>query len=109
MLSRPTILQGVLLAAGALIGMLLAYIDSLPRWDDAGIIAAGLFLASGLLTLLGFQRPWLMALAVGLWIPLREFVLSSRLDLLLLLIFPLLGAYAAFLVRSAFSKGNRIA
>lgn len=107
MLSRSTILQGILLAAGALTGMLLAYVDSLPRWDDAGIIAAGLFLASGLLTLLGFQRPWLMALAVGLWIPLREFVLSGRLDLFLLMVFPLLGAYAGFLVRSAFSKGNR--
>ncbi len=93
--------QRVLLAAGACAGLFLAYLDSLPKWDDAGIIAAGLVFISGLLTLLGYRRPWLSALAVGAWIPLRGIIASLDFSLLLLLAFPFLGAYAGVLVRSA--------
>ncbi len=94
--------QGLLLAAGVCAGILLAYIDSLPQWDDAGILAGSLFLLSGLLTLLGHRKPWLVALALGIWIPLRGLIKSLDFSLLLILIFPLLGAYAGSLVRSAF-------
>ncbi len=93
--------QCILLAAGGCAGLLLAYLDSLPTWDDAGIIAGSLVCISGLLTLLGYRRPWLLALAVGAWIPLRGIITSLDLSLLLLLIFPFLGAYAGALVRSA--------
>ncbi len=89
---------------GAVVGILLAYVDSLPRWDDAGIIAGSLLLVSFLLTALGYRRPWLMALAIGVWIPLRGIIVSHEMSLLLILIFPFLGAYAGFLVRLAFSR-----
>jgi hypothetical protein len=98
--------QLALLAIGAAGGILLAYIDSLPKWDDAGIIAGGLLLISGLLTLLGYRRPWLMALAAGLWVPLRGIAVTRDLSLLLLLVFPFLGAYAGFLVRSGLIRGQ---
>ncbi len=93
--------RGILLAFGVAAGLLLAYIDSLPRWDDAGIIAAGLLLASGVPTLLGFRPPWLMALAVGLWIPIRGLLLSHDPTFLAILAFPFVGAFAGFFLRNA--------
>lgn len=102
-------LQRILLSAGAMAGILLAYVDSLPKWDDAGIIAGSLVLISGVFTLIGYRRPWLMALAVGVSIPLRGIIETHDLSLLVLLVFPFLGAYAGFLIRSAFSKGQPMA
>ena len=101
---KPT-LQLVLLAVGVAAGLLLAYIDSLPKWDDAGIIAGGLLLVSALLTLLGYRWPWLMALAAGMWVPLRGIAVTGDLSLLLLLVFPFLGAYAGYLIRSGLVRG----
>ena len=103
---KPT-LQLVLLAVGVAAGLLLAYIDSLPKWDDAGIIAGGLLLVSGLLTLLGYRRPWLMAMAAGMWVPLRGIAVTRDFSLLLLLVFPFLGAYAGYLIRSGLVRGQR--
>jgi hypothetical protein len=102
---KPTA-QLVLLVIGSASGILLAYIDSLPKWDDAGIIAGGLLLTSGLLTLFGFRRPWLLGLCVGLWVPLRGILTALDFSLLLLLIFPLLGAYAGFFLRSGLKMGQ---
>ncbi len=84
--------------------MLLAYIDSLSHWDDAGIIAASLFGVSALLALLGFRRPWLLALAVGVWVPLQGLLVSHAATLLVVLVFPFLGAYAGFLIAKAFAR-----
>ncbi len=96
--------QSLLLALGVGAGLLLAYIDSLPHWDDAGIVAAGLFGVTGLLALLGHSRPWLLALAVGLWLPLRGVLVSHDATLLVVLVFPFLGAYAGFLVAKAHAR-----
>ncbi len=101
--------HSLLLAIAVAAGLLLAYLDSLPNWDDAGIIAGSLLLVSGLLTLLGHPRPWLIALAVGVWIPLHGIIVGRDPSLLVILVFPFLGAYAGFLVRSAFSKGQQSA
>jgi len=86
-------MQKVLLGIGLLAGLLLAYVDALPKWDDTGILVGGLLLASGLLTFLGYRRPWLLALAVGLWIPLHDIYLTHDFRMLLVLIFPFVGAY----------------
>lgn len=102
-------LQWILLAIGVVAGLLLAYLDSLPRWDDSGIIAGGLLLVSGLLTLLGHRQPWLIALAVGLWVPLRAILTSHDLTLVAVLVFPLLGAYAGFFVRQGLNRAGNSA
>lgn len=99
--------QLLLLAAAMAAGLLLAYVDSLPNWDDAGVIVGSLLLVSGLFTLLGHRRPWLIALAVGIWIPLHAILVAHDPGLLVIMVFPFLGAYAGFLVRSAFSKGKQ--
>jgi hypothetical protein len=65
----------------------------LPKFDDTGILAFGILLFSGLLGLLGARRPWLLGLAVGIWIPLHDIPLSGNYGTLLALLFALLGAY----------------
>jgi len=99
-----TATQVMLLGCGVLAGILLAYVDSLPSWDDTGVLAGALVVTSGLLTLLGCRRPWLVALVVGIWIPLRVTYLSHDLRMLVVLLFPLIGAYAGWLVRLGISK-----
>ena len=97
-------LQKILLVLGVLAGVFLAYVDALPKWDDTGILAGGLLLVSGLLTLLGYRRPWLLALAIGLWIPLHDIYLTHDFRMLLVLIFPFSGAYLGWAVHLGLRK-----
>ncbi len=101
---RKDMMQSLLSAAAVLAGLFSAYVDSRPNWDDTGILAGGLLLISGLLTLLGHRKPWLIALAVGIWIPLHDIYLSHDLSMLFVLLIPLVGAYAGWLVRMGIRK-----
>jgi hypothetical protein len=101
---RKDVMQNILLAVAVLAGLFSAYVDSRPTWDDTGILAGGLLMTSGLLTLLGHRKPWLIALAVGIWIPLHDIYLSHDLRMLLVLLFPLVGAYGGWLVRLGIRK-----
>ena len=101
---RKDVMQNVLLAVAVLAGLFSAYVDSRPTWDDTGILAGGLLIISGLLTLLGHRKPWLIALAVGIWIPLHDIYLSHDFRMLLVLLFPLVGAYGGWLVRLGIRK-----
>lgn len=92
-------MQKILLALGLVSGLALAYVDALPNWDDTGILVGSLLLVSGLLALLGYRRPWLLALVIGLWIPLHDIYLSHDPRMLIVLLFPLIGAYAGWLLR----------
>ena len=98
------VMQNILLAVAVIAGLFSAYVDASPNWDDTGILAGGLLLVSGLLTLLGHRKPWLIALAVGIWIPLHDIYLSHDFSLLLVLLFPLVGAYGGWLVRLGIRK-----
>jgi hypothetical protein len=99
-------MQKVLIVIAVLIGLFLTYMDASPHWDDTGLIVGGLLLGAALVTLLGQRRPWLAALAVGVWIPLRYIFLSQDFSMLLVLLFPLAGAYigwaAHLVVRKTF-------
>ena len=103
---RTNLVQKILLALAVLTGLFIAFVDSRPTWDDTGITAGAMLLSSGLLTLLGYRRPWLIALVIGLWTPLYETYLSRNFHLpgailfpLLVLLIPLIGAYAGWAVR----------
>jgi HAAS domain-containing protein len=102
-------MQNILLGIAVLAGLFFAYVDSRPTWDDTGILAGSLLLISGLLTLLGHRKPWLIALAVGIWIPLHDIYLSHDFLLLLVLLFPLIGAYAGWAVRLGIRKTFNLA
>ena len=97
-------MQKILLVLGLLAGLFFAYVDALPNWDDTGILAGLLLLTSGLLTLLGYRRPWLLALAVGLWIPLHDVFVLHDLRIFLVLIIPFVGAYAGWAAHQVFRK-----
>ncbi len=103
---RKSLMQKILFVVAVLTGLSIAFVDSRPTWDDTGITVGALLLVSGLLTLLGYRRPWLIALAVGLWTPLYETYLSHKLTLpgafflpLFVLMICFLGAYAGWAVR----------
>jgi len=101
---RNGLMQNLLLGIAVLAGLFSAYVDSRPNWDDTGILVGGLLLISGLLTLLGHWRPWLIALAVGIWIPFYEIFKSHDFMMLVILLIPLIGAYGGWLVRSGIQK-----
>jgi len=101
---RKDMMQTMLFAVAVLAGLFSAYVDSRPNWDDTGILAGGLLLISGLLTLLGHRKPWLIALAVGIWIPLHDIYLSHDPRMLFVLLIPLVGAYGGWLVRLGIRK-----
>jgi hypothetical protein len=87
------------LIAAMAAGLLIAWVDSLPAWDDAGITASALFLGAGIIGLFVRRWPWLFGLAVGLWIPLRGIILRHDARFLLALLFPLAGVYAGWGIR----------
>lgn len=102
-------LHWVLLAAAVTLGLAIAWVDSRPHWDDSGITAGMLVLSGGFLGLIGPRRPWLWALGIGVWIPLWMVVhattVGSALGSLVILAFPMTGAYAGMAVRMAARAG----
>ncbi len=69
---RHTALKGLrpeLFAVAVLFGLAVAYVDSRPHWDDAGITAGSLFALAAVLGSIAPERPWLWALGIGVWIP----------------------------------------
>jgi len=102
-------MQTILLSIAVLAGLFFAYVDSRPTWDDTGILAGGMLLISGLLTLLGHRKPWLIALAVGIWIPLHDIYLSHDFLLILVLLIPFVGAYGGWAVRLGIRKTFHLA
>jgi hypothetical protein len=100
---RYRTLHTTLLVAAVALGLAIAWIDSRPHWDDAGITAGMLLLSAGALGLAGPRRPWLWALAVGIWIPAtmiaRTPTLGNILGSFVILAFPFAGAYAGMALR----------
>ena len=95
-------LERTLLAAAIVIGVVIAYVDSRPSWDDAGVTAFSMLLVAGVFALLVPRRPWRWALAVGIWIPIYAFVrapAAKTFAMLIVLIFPFAGAYAGMAIR----------
>ena len=106
---RNHTMQSMLLTVAVLAGLFSAWVDARPTWDDTGVLVAGLLLVSGLLTLLGHRRPWLIALAVGLWIPAHDIYLSHDPRMLIVLLIPFIGAYAGWAVRLGVRKTLHLA
>jgi len=101
MSAHPTVVQRLVVLCGVAAGIALGYIDSRPSWDDTGVMAGALLLVSLVLGALTPQRPWLAALAVGIWIPLFGILHSANYGSLLALAIAFAGAYAGALLRRA--------
>ncbi len=93
----------LLLIAANLVGVMIAYVDSRPTWDDAGITLLAVLTFSAVFGFAGRSRAWAYALAVGIYIPLWNFFVSGRLDSAVALAVAFVGAYGGMLARKAFA------
>jgi len=96
--------QKLLLVAAVIFGLLVAYVDSRPTWDDTGITAFSLLIDSGIIGFLAKKRPWLFALAIGLWFPLWYIITTYDLAMIILLVFPFVGVYIGWAVHLGLQK-----
>ncbi len=99
-------MQKILLAIALLAGLFYAYVDSRPTWDDTGITVGVILLTCGILAMIGFQRPWLLALAVGLWLPLYEIFTTHAYASIVALVIAFIGAYGGWAVRLGFNQAT---
>ena len=96
-------MEGVLLVVALGLGGLVTYVDTHPTWDDTGVTAVGLLVAACVLGFLGPSRPWLWALALGMWIPLLGIALTQDYSTLLAPAVAFAGAYAGMAIRGRLS------
>jgi uncharacterized RDD family membrane protein YckC len=75
------------------LGHFFAYIDSRPNFDDTGVLAVGIAITSAIFAAIYPRRPWLWALAVGIWLPLHNWIHNGTFASILALAFALAGAY----------------
>jgi len=101
---RFTVMQKILIGIAAIAGLFSLYVDTRPNWDDTGVLAIGILLVCGLLALIGFQRPWLLALVVGVWIPLYGVLITHNYGSIIALIIAFIGAYAGWAFRIGLGK-----
>lgn len=92
-------LDMLLIPVAALTGLGIAWLDSQPWWDDTGVTAGALVCAAGAVALVAPRRVWLWALVVGVWIPLHAIATNGDFRMLLVLLFPLMGAYGGMGLR----------
>ena len=97
-------MQKILLVLATISGLFFAYVDSRPTWDDTAIMVVAILMVCGLLALIGFQRPWLLALLVGAWIPLYGILVSHNSGSIIALIIAFIGAYAGWAFRIGIRK-----
>ncbi len=96
----------ILLTISVTLGLFAAFVDSRPNWDDTGILALAILLASTLLGAIGRTRPWLWALGIGLWIPLYNIVAKQTFASLLALVFAFAGAYLGAGIRKLLARSS---
>jgi len=120
------VLTPFLFAVATGLGIVIAYIGSRPNFDDAGIQAGLLVLSAGVLGVISPDRPWLWAIGIGIWTPIAGWLVSNPPDPrskplplpwgmtdsataqalvggMVILLFPLVGAYAGMLCRRMLS------
>ena len=96
-------MQKALLIISLALGAAVTYVDSRPTWDDTGVTAGALLVISGVLGFLGPKRPWLWALALGIWIPLLGVIRTHNYGATLALVAAFAGAYGGMAIRKLLS------
>jgi hypothetical protein len=99
---KSSLLISLLLAIISGIGI--AYIDTRPHWDDTGISILMILIASFVCGCISSQKIWLIALAVGVWIPVFNIVLNHNYESLVVLAPAFIGAYAGYFSRKIFTE-----
>jgi hypothetical protein len=98
-------MRKILYVLAVIIGLVITFVDSSPGWDDTGITAGLLLLSSAVLGFLLPRYPWLIALSVGIWIPLVSIFITHNYGGFIALIFSFFGAYAGMFIHHLVKKG----
>jgi len=99
---RTVVVWIAALAAGAAI----LWIDTRPGWDDSGITAGLILVASAGFGFLEPRHPWRWGLAVGGWIPVLQLSRAWQPMALAIVAIALVGAYGGGLLRRLTSEGR---
>ena len=79
-----------------LLGILVAYIDTRPHWNDDGISVLMILLASTVCGYFSNKRPWLIAILVGIWVPVFNIIIAKNFGSLIAIVPAFIGAYAGY-------------
>lgn len=80
-------------------GIAIAWIDSRPNWDDTGVSVFLVLVAASLCGFLASQKPWLIALAVSLWIPLFSMLSTQNFGAFLAFVPGFIGAFGGWFIK----------
>ena len=94
MSQRRRDLLGAVVAIG--FGLAVAWMDSRPGFDATGITAGLLLIAGAVAAFVSRRRPWLWALAAGMWVPWFEIRDASMIEPFAALAFAGIGAAAGW-------------
>jgi len=100
---RARIPLGIVLLA-VLIGCVIAYVDSRVTWDDAGVTAGALFIASAVLSAVSPRAAWLIGIVVGLPVLAFNLVLHGNFGAVIGLVVSLVGAGVGFWIGKAIGR-----
>jgi hypothetical protein len=95
----------LVVAAGGL-GVGIAWMDSRPTWDDTGVTAVALVGGAAIFAAISGRRPWLIALAVGVWVPIFEIRGPAGVASLAGLVFAAIGAGIGYAIIQATRPGG---
>jgi hypothetical protein len=92
-------MQKFLLGVAIAMGGLISYLQARPNLSDTGITAVILLLVSAFFGFLQPKRPWLFALALGIWVPILGFFRTQSIFAVLALVLAFVGAYSGAALR----------
>ena len=95
----------LIIAAELFAGVFLAWMDTSPHWDDTGITIGLLLALSALGGFLAHRKAWLIAIAIGFWIPIFNVIMAHNYGAIMALAIAFIGAYSGnFLWRWMFTR-----
>ena len=89
----------ILLIPAIMAGIAIAWIDSRPHWDNTGISVLIVLVAAAICGFFTSEKPWLTALAVGIWIPAFGILTTHNFGSLLALVPGFAGAYLGYILK----------
>ncbi len=87
------------LLVSILMGLVIYWVNTLPNWDDAGIIATSIVLTSAVISYFYKTIPLVWGLAISCWIPVFGIIKTGDYKMLLILLFGLIGSLGGYFVR----------
>jgi uncharacterized membrane protein len=88
----------ILLGLSIGLGLLIAWIDSRPTWDDTGVTAAMILVVAAIIGYIYPKQPVIWALTVSAWIPMWGIIHTNNYTSLLALLFGFVGAFLGYFI-----------